>query len=184
MKERTPSVSALIQDCKRGNPEGQRQLYQLFYSYGMSICLRYAANHTEAKEILNDGFYKAFNKLDQFDADKADFKAWFRSILIHQSIDYHRKYHKTDHLLTDTEPSDQDASLVANAGWDNLLFDDVMECVHQLPPQYRLVFNLFAIEGKSHRDIAAQLGITEGTSKSNFAKARQKLMLLLKHKGY
>ena len=67
---------------------------------------------------------------------------------------------------------------------EKLLFDDVMACVHQLPPQYRLVFNLFAIEGKSHRDIAAQLGITEGTSKSNFAKARQKLMLLLKHKGY
>ncbi len=177
MEKRTQNFSLLIKACLNGNKAGQRKLYQLFYSYGMSICLRYAANKSEAQEILNDGFFKVFTKIGQYDQQKP-FKHWFRVILIHASIDYHRKYHKLEPFV-ELGPTDS-PDPVLNQGWDHLLFDDVMDCIQQLSPQYRLVFNLFAIDELTHKEIAERLDISIGTSKSNFSKARKKLQKILR----
>ncbi len=180
MENKTRNFSLLIRACINGNKAGQRKLYELFYSYGMSICLRYAANKSEAQEILNDGFYKVFTKIDQYD-DYKPFKQWFRVILIHASIDYHRKYHKLKPFV-ELSPNDSD-NTVGNEGLDSLLYDDVMEHIQQLPPQYRLVFNLYAIDELSHREIAERLDISIGTSKSNYSKARRKLQEMLMANG-
>ena len=181
MEVKSQNILLLIKAVKDGNRAGQRKLYELFYSYGMSVCLRYAAKKEEAQEILNDGFYKVFTKIDQYNTARP-FKQWFRVILIHAAIDYHRKYHKLD-LFTELDDADfQDP--IRNEGWDKLLYDDVMDCVQQLPPQYRLVFNLFAVDELNHREIAERLDISIGTSKSNYSKARRKLQEILKENGY
>ncbi|MEZ4987686.1 MAG: sigma-70 family RNA polymerase sigma factor [Saprospiraceae bacterium] len=167
-------------------------LYQRMYSFAMSICIRYASNKEEALEILNDGFFKVFTKIEQFDEKKADFRSWLRSILVHQAIDYHRKYHKRIKLeiIDEYLPSHEESLSVDNDGLGNLLYEELVEFIQHLPPQYRMVFNLFVIEEMSHPEIAKQLGITVGTSKSNFSKARKKLMdilqknHLIKKEGY
>lgn len=181
MEEQAQNISLLIKACQEERPQAQRKLYELFYSYGMSICLRYAPNRGEAQEILNDGFFKVFSKINQFD-ERRPFKQWFRVILINAAIDHHRKYHKLEPFAELGEGMDKNS--VSNTGLEKLQYDDVMECVQQLSPQYRLVFNLFAVDGLTHVEIAQMLDINVGTSKSNFSKARKKLMESLKTKGY
>jgi len=177
MENESQNLLLLIKACQNQNRLGQKKLYQLFYSYAMSICMRYARNKDEAHNILNDAFYKMFSKIDQFDP-ALSFKPWLRVILINTAIDYHRKFHKMEPFKELSTTDNYGA--VQNDGWDNLLYDDVMECVQQLSPQYKLVFNLFAIDGFSHQEISEELGITIGTSKSNYFKARKKLQELCK----
>lgn len=130
----------------------------------------------EAEEILNDAFFKAFSRLDQYD-EHYDFKQWFRVILINTSIDYFRKYKKLA-----IYPSGEliSAEVEQNTGWENLLYEDILKHIQSLPPSYRLVFNLFAIEGYKHHEIAEKLSISVGSSKSNYAKARKLLQSYLK----
>ena len=181
MEVGTQNFLSLIDACKNGSRTGQRKLYELYYSYGMSICLRYAAKKDEAQEILNDGFYKVFTKIDQYDSNQP-FKQWFRTILINTAIDYHRKFHKFE-PFAELNPSDT-SNRVANEGLENLLYEELMESVQQLPPQYRLVFNLFAVDELTHQEIAQQLNISVGTSKSNYSKARRKLQGILMLNGH
>ncbi len=181
MDSKSQNILLLVKACKNGNKGGQRKLYENFYSYGMSICLRYANNREEAQEILNDGFYKVFTKIEQFDEGKP-FKQWLRAILVHSAIDYHRKYHKLEPFAELSNSDNHSTAL--NEGWDNLLYDDVLKSVQKLPPQYRLVFNLFAIDDLSHQEIAERLDISIGTSKSNFSKARRKLQDILRTAGH
>lgn len=137
----------------------------------MSICLRYSSNRAEAEEILNEGFLKVFTKLDQYE-ETYGFKKWLRRILINTSIDYYRKYKKLPvHPTPEATPLEVDH----NEGWSNLLYEDILKYIQMLPPSYRLVFNLYAIDGFMHHEIAEQLNISVGTSKSNYAKARKLL---------
>ncbi|MCB0639970.1 MAG: sigma-70 family RNA polymerase sigma factor [Lewinella sp.] len=173
------NIRLIIHNCRAGNRAGQRKLYELYFSYGMSIALRYASNRPEAEEILNEGFLKVFTHLDQYD-EAYDFRQWFRRILINTAIDYHRKYKKLNSSPAEqVEPDDFDQ----NAGWDKLLYDDLLRLIQQLPPRYRLVFNLFALEGLKHHEIAERLNISVGTSKSNYAKARALLQTFVRESG-
>ncbi|MEZ4956476.1 MAG: RNA polymerase sigma factor [Saprospiraceae bacterium] len=181
MEVKAQNISLLVTACKNRNVDGQRKLYELFYSYGMSVCLRYTGNRDEAQEVLNDGFYRVFTKIDLYDQEQP-FKSWFRVILIHAAIDYHRKYHKLD-AFAELDSFDN-LHPVQNDGLDNLLYEDVMECVQNLSPQYRLVFNLYAVDGLTHSEIAQRLDISVGTSKSNYSKARGKLQELLQNNNY
>jgi RNA polymerase sigma-70 factor (ECF subfamily) len=143
----------------------------------MGIALRYSKNREEALEILNDGFLKAFTKINQYNASYP-FKAWLRKILINASIDYHRKYHK----LTEVEKLQAQSSTntyTYNLALDNLAYEDLIKVIQRLSPAYRLVFNLAVIEGMTHKEIAKKLGISEGTSKSNLSKAKGKIQSLL-----
>lgn len=171
-----PEIIQIIEGCKRGKRSSQKKLYQHFYSYGMTVCLHYSANREEAQEILNDGFMKIFNKIDRYD-DKYAFKSWLRRILINCAIDYYRRQEKHRHtanIIPINEPH------IPNEAIAKLSLDDVMYLVQQLTPAYRLVFNLYVVEGYNHREIAEKLGISEGTSKSNLAKARGKLRKMVK----
>ncbi|MEL6924758.1 MAG: RNA polymerase sigma factor, partial [Bacteroidota bacterium] len=160
-----------IKACREGNRAGQRKLYELYFSYAMSIALRYTSNRTEAEEVLNDGFYKVFAKIDQYDPNY-EFKKWLRSILVNSSIDYFRKYKKYKTEIPGELPS---VGSEKNVAWENLLYEDILKHIKLLPPSYRVVFNLYAIDGYKHHEIAEQLNISIGTSKSNYSRARHLL---------
>ncbi len=165
----------LIACCKEGNPECQKQLYQQFYNYGMTICSRYARNREEAKELLNDGFYKVLTRLDKYNPELS-FKGWINKIFVNTAIDHYRKtQHEPYNVdLEYAETYETDSEILAQ-----ISAAEVLELVQQLPPAYRMVFILYAVEGFKHHEIAEKLGITTGTSKSNLAKARAKLKTLI-----
>ena len=165
-------IQFLIAGCLKGNRLQQRELYEQFYGYGLKIALRYAQNREEATEILNDAFLKIFNKMHQYDFAQP-FKAWFRQVLIHAAIDYHRAYHKFPKLIELTPIHDaveEELPLPVLSPDEN-----VLPLIQNLPPQYRMVFNLYVMEEYDHKEIAALLGISESTSRANLARAKEKL---------
>jgi RNA polymerase sigma-70 factor (ECF subfamily) len=173
------NIDLIIRACREHKLDGQRKLYELYYSYGMSIALRYSANRGEGQDILNNAFYKVFTKIDQYDP-AFPFKQWFRTILIHTSIDYARKYKKMGVLEELDEQHDPTAAGDSEEGYHNLVYEDLLNQIQKLPPAYKLVFNLYAIDGYKHHEIATKLGISVNTSKSNYSRARKQLQDLLK----
>ena len=165
----------VIADCRRGKPAAQKQLFEGYYSFGVNICLRYAGSREEAEEMFDDGFLRVLNKISYYDPEQP-FDAWFRTVMVHSAIDYYRR-HKSPFTYTDIE----DAYDLGEADdlLDRLAADDILAVVQQLSPAYRTVFSLHVVDGYSHPEIAQMLGIHEGTSRSNLAKARQKLQELL-----
>ncbi len=165
--------SGIITKCVNGSQRAQRQLFNLTYSDGMNIALRYSSNAEDAKEILSDAFIRVFNKLHQFDIDRA-FLPWFNRIIIHASSDFYR-YRKDPvvPLSKVAEPS-FDSHII-----DYLSYQDLLSLVQKLPPSYRAVFNLSTIEGYKHREIAELLNISEGTSKSHLSRARIRLQAMI-----
>jgi len=162
----------IIDGCKSNNRAAQEALYRQYYGYAMSICLLYSKDRTEAEEIANDGFMKIFTRIAQYSPELA-FKSWIRRIFINSAIDYFRK-HKKHYGQADineiTEPENFDENVL-----DKLSAEEIMRAVQSLSPVYQMVFNLYVKEGYKHNEIAEQLGITEATSRSNLAKARNKL---------
>lgn len=173
----SPNIQLLIEGCRGGNRASQLKLYEHFYSYGLSITLRYSKNREEALEILNDSFLKAFLKIDQYDSD-LPFKPWLRRILINSSIDYHRKYSRLNEKLESSSKTELTTASY-NYALDNLEFDDLIVVLQKLSPAYRLVFTLYVVEGFKHQEIAEKLNISVGSSKSNLSKARMKLKSIL-----
>ncbi len=164
-------LAFLIEGCIKGEERSQMELYRQYYSYGMGICLRYARKRELAVEMLNDGFLKVFTKIEQYDAKHA-FRPWLRRILVNAAIDHYRKYKRDQE---EEAPAVRPAGTSYNEALDNLAFEDLLEIMQVLPPAYRMVFNLYVVEGHTHAEIAKQLNISIGTSKSNLAKARLKI---------
>jgi len=161
----------LIQGCIKQDRKCQKMLYKAFYGFSMAICLRYATDRDEASGVLNQGFLKVFTKIETFDASRP-FKAWLGRIMTNVSIDHYRanlKMAYSDDLETAEHLDD------GTYTDSNLNYNDLLTMVQKLPQAYRTVFNLFAIDGYSHEEIAEMLNINVGTSKSNLFKARQKL---------
>ncbi len=165
----------LRKDCMSGVAGSQKKLYYNFYGFAMGICLRYARNRDEAVEILNDGFYKVLTRLDKYDPSKP-FLPWLSRIMTNTAIDHYRAELK--HPIT-SDLAELEIKVEENDIQSKLNYEDLLKLVQALPPGYRTVFNLFAIDGFTHEEIAKQLGISVGTSKSNLFKARQKLMSML-----
>ncbi|MFB9843037.1 RNA polymerase sigma factor [Mucilaginibacter ginsenosidivorans] len=165
----------LISGCISKDRSSQKMLYKAFYGFSMGICLRYANNRDEAAEVMNQGFFKVFTRIETYDRNRP-FKAWLGKIMMNVSIDYYRanlKMAYTDDLdkaegISDGELADR-----------KLNYDDLLKMVQKLPPAYRTVFNLFAIEGYTHEEIGELLNVSPGTSKSNLHKARQKLKQMI-----
>lgn len=135
----------------------------------MSIALRYAQNKEEAIEILNDGFLKIFQHISEFDTTRP-FKAWLAKIMVNTAIDHLRSKKR----ISFTEDITQVYDLgMDDKAMDKLSYDELLLLVQSLPPAYRMVFNLYVMEGYQHQEIAEQLGISEGTSKSNLFKAKK-----------
>ncbi len=148
----------------------------------MTICTPYSNSTFEAEEMVNDGFMKAFKSLGNYNSDYP-FGAWLRRIMINAAIDHYRsqkKHYFSLELSTAKELSGNDLSIL-----DKLSAEELMEVVRSLSQAYRTTFLLYVVEGYKHHEIAEQLGISEGTSKSNLAKAKKRLqqMILEREKG-
>jgi RNA polymerase sigma-70 factor (ECF subfamily) len=158
----------IISDCIAGSRKAQSMLYQQFAPKMFGVCLRYAKDATEAEDNLQDGFIKVFTNLKNFRHD-GSLEGWIRRIMINVSLEKIRK----QHLLYPVE----DVAIYDSVNFSDdviakIAADDLMKLIQQLPPRYRLVFNLYVIEGMSHQEIAEEMSITQGTSKSNLARAR------------
>lgn len=183
--ENKEHLKEIISGCIQKDRRAQEELFRLFYGKMLGVCMRYARDRDSAEEMLQEGFIKVFDKLEGFDY-KGSFEGWMRRIIANTSIDQLRKG-KKDPILTD---NDEDFKL----GAENPIVEKeeiqalefraelAMEAIQNLSPAYRAVFNLYVMEEYTHKEIAEILGISEGTSKSNLAKAKMNLKKVLKEK--
>lgn len=170
-------LTAILEGCKQGHRHCQKMLYEQFYSYAMSICMRYGHGYDHAVEIVNDGFLKVFTKLEMYNPEKS-FKAWVRRIMINSAVDHYRKEIKHGSNHQDIDQYHQVSS--NETVIDKMAFDDIIHQIQQLSPSYRAVFNLYVIDGYKHEEIGEMLNISIGTSKSNLSRARLQLRVALK----
>ena len=162
------SESDLIRGCLAGNFRMQEELYSRFSPKMYAVCLRYSNNTDDAQDLLQEGFIKVFRNLDKFRAE-GSFEGWIRRVFVNTSIEHYRR------KINLTSTSEKEEFLIEDNGWnalDRLAEKDIIMLVQELSPGYRTVFNLYAIEGYPHKDIATMLGISEGTSKSQLARAK------------
>lgn len=170
------SPEELLQKSVRGDRKSQEKLYRQFYGFAMSVCVRYTQSRDEALEIVNDSFLKVFTKGDQYDS-KYPFKAWFRRIIVNTALDFYRsqqKHYFHENIEEAYEVSSNDSSPLSQ-----LNHEEIIMLIQRLPSGYKMVFNLFVIDGFSHEEISKQLGISVGTSKSNLSRAREALRKMI-----
>ncbi|MDY6801037.1 MAG: RNA polymerase sigma factor [Bacteroidota bacterium] len=160
----------IIKACIKGDRKAQKQIYQLFADKMFGVCLRYADNADEAKDILQDGFIKVFLNLKQFN-HKGSFEGWVRRIMVNTALEKFRdrRYLFAVNMEQGYESKDSEYDHILS----ELAAQDLLKLIQELSPQYRMVFNLYAIEGYSHKEICEMLNIKEGTSKSNLSRARE-----------
>lgn len=171
----THEEADMIAGCLAEERWAQKQLYEKHYGKMMGICLRYSNNSEDAKDILNEGFIKAFRYLHRYQIGTS-LEGWIRRIMINTSIDFYRKAirHRTEDIeYASSAPATGEDAISSYSA------KEILSVIQTLPPSYRAVFNLYAIEGFSHKEVAEQLGISESTSRSNLVKARTKLKALL-----
>ena len=169
------SESDLIQGCINGDRQMQELLYQRFSPKMYTVCLRYSGNTEDARDLLQEGFIKIFKNLSKYRGD-GSFEGWIRRIFVNTSIEHFRK---KVHLQNVTETQER---MIEDKEWnvlDNLAEKDIMKMIHELSPGYKAVFNMHVIEGYSHKEIGEMLGINEGTSKSQLARAKMVLKKML-----
>jgi RNA polymerase sigma-70 factor, ECF subfamily len=160
-----------IEGCKRGNSSAQKSIFDHYSGRMYGLCCRYIADGMIAEDVLITAFTKVFDRIHQYKGD-GSFEGWIRKIMVNESLTYLRR-NKNMYLETDIEAADRqpDLSRMEN----ELEAEDLMRMIAELPSGYRIVFNLYAIDGYSHKEIAGQLGISENTSKSQLSRARAHL---------
>ena len=171
MSSLTDIEREIIIQCKKNNLRYQEMLYKHFYNYAMGISLRYSYSREEALEIVNDSFLKVFSKIGQYNI-QLSFKAWLRRIVIHTAIDYHRKHAKYKYHLDIEQVVEESRDIDVI---DKLNVEDILQLLNKLPNQYRLIFNLYEIEGYSHKEIGEMMDISESTSRTQLTRAKKKL---------
>lgn len=176
--------SDLIKGCLQGERRMQEELYKRFSPRMYAVCLRYAGNAEEAEDILQEGFIKIFKKLDSFRGD-GSFEGWLRRIFVNTAIEHFRRKR---YLMPVTEKEENTIEGKYTSVLDELGAKDIMLLVQELSPGYRTVFNMYVVEGYTHKEIADILGISEGTSKSQLSRAKVILQDMVrnfidKHRG-
>lgn len=174
------SLEEIIEGCIEGKRVAQNKLYEHYHARMVGVCLRYAGSKDEAREIMNIGFLKVFQTIGRFKDGGGNIDAWIYRVMINTSIDYYRKELKhryQDDVDNHYHIKDENADAVSD-----MSAEELMKLVQQLSPAYRTVFNLYVIDGFSHKEIAEQLNISEGTSKSNLAKARGNLQEMIRQR--
>lgn len=165
----------LIKGCLKRDRAAQKRLYDTFSPKMYALCCRYVKDSMEAEDVLITAFTKILDKIDQY-KHEGSFEGWIRRIVVNESLTYLRRnrnmYLETELEAADYEPDYQSLS-------DSLEAEDLLKMISELPSGYRIVFNLYAIDGYSHKEIAEQLGISENTSKSQLSRARTYLQKLL-----
>jgi RNA polymerase sigma factor, sigma-70 family len=170
----------LVRDTLRSKPEAQRQLYEHFAQQMLGVCFRYTKSIADAEDILQDGFIKVFKSLHQYNYD-GELGAWIRKVMVNTALNYLKKNKRYQNDLAYEElalhPVSTDDPQV------NLQSKELAELIRQLPTGFQTIFNLHAVEGYSHVEIAAMLGITDSTSRSQYARARALLIEWIKKRS-
>ncbi|RZJ68404.1 MAG: sigma-70 family RNA polymerase sigma factor [Flavobacterium sp.] len=161
------SLEQLIDDCRNNDRKAQEQLYRLYKSKLFAVCLKYSRNYAEAEDNFQDGFIIIFNKIGQYNF-KGSFEGWMKRIMINNVLQQYRNVTFLD--MVDRDVADHDVEVEIDD--DAIPLDYLMGIIQELPDRYRLVFNLYVIDGYPHKEISEMLSITTGTSKSNLARAR------------
>lgn len=170
----------LIEGCIKQDRKCQEMLYRLYSKKMFGVCLGYSKDHSIAKDLLQEGFIRIFNNIHHFKKD-GSLEGWIRRVIVNVSIDNYRKSIRLFNTV-ELNPNDRDANLVDDSVLDKINMDDLLRLIQQLPEGYRIVFNLYVIEGYSHKEISEQLQISEGTSKSQLSRAKKYLQeKILKH---
>ena len=162
-------LTKLIARCKKQDRKAQEELYRAFAAKLFTICLKYSKDYEQARDTLQDGFIKIFQNISQFKGN-GKFEGWMTRIMINTAI---KKYETKIFHLTINEEHIEEPQVEIDE--ERVSTEFLMQIIQELPERYRLVFNLYAMDGFSHKEIAVMLNITEGTSKSNLARARIKL---------
>jgi RNA polymerase sigma-70 factor, ECF subfamily len=163
--------------CLKGDRRSQQKLFSICYPLAMNVCRRYVQDLDEAKSLVNEGMLKVFQQLDKYSPDLS-FGGWLRRVMVNTAIDHYRKIKSYQDRFRDLEEQEY-LSPCKDDILDRISAEELLQLVQQLPPAYRMVFSLYAVEEYTHKEIAGQLGISEGTSKSNYAKAKAKLQKAL-----
>jgi RNA polymerase sigma-70 factor (ECF subfamily) len=170
----------LVKDSLKSKPEAQRQLYEHFAQQMLGVCFRYTKSIADAEDILQEGFVKVFRHLHQYNFE-GELGAWIRKIMVNTALNYLKKNKRYQYDL-----SFEDLALHPVSNDDpqaNLQTKELVELIRQLPIGFQTIFNLHAVEGYSHVEIARMLGITDGTSRSQYARARVLLIEWIKQKS-
>lgn len=165
-------LDQLIQECKKENIKAQEQLYKLFSAKLFSVCLKYSRSYEEAQDNLQEGFLLIFEKIEQFNF-KGSFEGWIKRIIINFILQKYRSQ-KVFEIVTENFPETVEIEIED----EDISMDFLLKTIQELPDKYRLVFNLYVLDGYSHAEIAEMLDINIGTSKSNLARAK----MILKEK--
>ncbi|WNJ17225.1 sigma-70 family RNA polymerase sigma factor [Pontibacter sp. G13] len=169
------SLSSIVSGCKKRRPADQKRLYDLFAPKMMAVCYRYGRTAEEAHDMMQEGFIKVFENIGKFQ-DRGSLEGWVRRIMVNTAIDLIRKnrhYHQQLEVQEGLAPDPSADAL------DDLQAEELMEVIQSLPDGYRMVFNLYAIEGYSHAEIGKKLDISESTSRSQYTRARSLLKKLV-----
>jgi RNA polymerase sigma-70 factor (ECF subfamily) len=159
-------LEQLIEKCKKNDTKAQSEIYNLFSRNLFSLCLKYSKNRAEAEDNLQDGFLTIFKKIEQFN-NTGSFEGWMKRIIINTAL---QQYRSKGVLNIVNEENIEDVTVDSDA--DDISVDFLLSCIQELPDRYRMVFNLYVLDGFSHKEIAQMLDITTGTTKSNLARAR------------
>ena len=182
-----PDLLHIIQGCLKANRGSQKEFYELFFGYATGICLRYCTNPDDSVEVVNDGFLKVYKALDKFNPQhtnvEASLKGWMKRIMINTSIDHLRKNNQR-FLIAEISDHHFNTADTVETSIDRMTFKEILAIIQQLSPVYRTVFNLHVLDGYKHEEIAKQLKISVGASKSNLAKARMNIQKMLKETDF
>ncbi len=167
----------MVRDCRNNIRQAQKEFYDRFVFMMKGICIRYSKNEAEAEDILQEAFVQAFRSLDQY-SGTSPLGAWLRKITINKALESYRRNKKVTELKAflewgDTNPSTPDTAI------EQLGLEELLSKIRILPVGFRTVFNLYSVEGYNHREIGEMLGISEGTSKSQYSRARLMLRNML-----
>ena len=178
-KQANISDKLLIEGCLEGREESFKLLYDNYYGKMFNVCLRYSRDREEAKDMLQEGYIRVFKNLKQYNFQGA-MEGWIRRVIVTTAINYYKKNNLrsiTDYVATDTLAymENKNAFVDNDSPIHQIAAKDLLAIIQKLPPIYKMVFNLNAIEGYSHKEIGEMMGITESTSRSNLSKARAKL---------
>lgn len=171
------SIEALVKGCKQNDPIAQRHLYDKFAKKMMGICMRYSDNVEEAEDVLQNGFIKVFQSIGKFRGD-GSLEGWLRKIMVNSALD---NYRRSKALKKKINLEEIEFKFPAgNHQHGSVDSEALMKIINSLPTGFKTVFNLYAIEGYTHKEIAEKLGISENTSKSQYSRARAHLQRMIR----
>ena len=176
-------IHNIIEGCKKKDREAQRKLYEMFSPKLYAIAIRYTGNTEDAKDLLHDGFIKIFGKINKYTYN-GSFDGWIQQVFVNFVLDFLKKkrlLYYNDELKNEkyNEIFDENFYTIEEKEISKLKEEVLLKIIEKLSPKYRIVFNLYVLEGYSHKEIAKFLNISESTSKSNFFRAKQKLRKMI-----